>query len=200
MPCFQTYSSTICALVSLLLSPLPSSSCLDHLIIPYVPHTFLPLQSFYCAPCISFSGKSKSSSNSSWLSVQFSRSVVSDSWTPWTAASKASLTITASQSLPKPMSIESVMPSNYLILCRPLLLLPSIFPSFIALPLSKTIFLQGTPFLPSFFSRGGLSSPSPAQYCRAVRRCVSLSLCCFHISPWFSHTIPVPLILGPSTD
>ena len=49
--------------------------------------------------------------------------------TPWTAAHQASLAITNSQSLPKLMSIESVMPSNHLILCLPLLLLPSIFPS-----------------------------------------------------------------------
>ena len=49
--------------------------------------------------------------------------------TPWTAAHQASLSITNSQSPPKPMSIESVMPSNHLILCCPLLLLPSIFPS-----------------------------------------------------------------------
>ena len=49
--------------------------------------------------------------------------------TPWTAAHQASLSITNSRSLPKHMSIESVMPSNHLILCRPLLLLPSIFPS-----------------------------------------------------------------------
>ena len=48
--------------------------------------------------------------------------------TPWTAASQASLSITNSQSLPKLMSIESVMPSNHLILCRPLLL-RSVFPS-----------------------------------------------------------------------
>ena len=48
--------------------------------------------------------------------------------TPWTAALQASLSITNSQSLPKLMSIESVMPSNHLILCHPLLL-PSIFPS-----------------------------------------------------------------------
>ena len=48
--------------------------------------------------------------------------------TPWTAACQASLSITNSQSLFKLMSIESVMPSNHLILCRPLLLLPSIFP------------------------------------------------------------------------
>ena len=49
--------------------------------------------------------------------------------TPWTAARQASLSITHSQSLLKLMSCESVMPSNYLILSRPLLLLPSIFPS-----------------------------------------------------------------------
>ena len=49
--------------------------------------------------------------------------------TPWTAACQASLSITNSQSLLKLMSIESVMPSNHLILCHPLLLLPSIFPS-----------------------------------------------------------------------
>ena len=48
---------------------------------------------------------------------------------PWTAARQASLSITNSQSLPKLMSIESVMPSNHLILCHPHLLLPSIFPS-----------------------------------------------------------------------
>ena len=49
--------------------------------------------------------------------------------TPWTAARQASLSFTISQSLLKLMSIESVMPSNHLILCHPLLLLPSIFPS-----------------------------------------------------------------------
>ena len=59
-------------------------------------------------------------------SVQFSHSVMS---TPWTAAHQSSLSITNSQSPPKPMSIELVVPSNHLILCCPLLLLPSIFPS-----------------------------------------------------------------------
>ena len=49
--------------------------------------------------------------------------------TPWTTAYQASLSITNSQSLPKLMSITLVMPSNHLILCHPLLLLPSIFPS-----------------------------------------------------------------------
>ena len=62
-------------------------------------------------------------------SVQFSRSVMSDSVTPWTAALQASLSITNSRSLLKLLFIESMMPSNHFILCHPLLLLPSIFPS-----------------------------------------------------------------------
>ena len=49
--------------------------------------------------------------------------------TPWTAAHQASLSITNSRRTPKPMSIESVMPSSHLILCHPLLFLPLIFPS-----------------------------------------------------------------------
>ena len=62
-------------------------------------------------------------------SVQFSHSVVSDSATPWTGACQASLSITNSLSLLKLTFIELVMPSNHLILCCPLLLPPSIFPS-----------------------------------------------------------------------
>ena len=63
------------------------------------------------------------------FSVQFSHSVMSDSATPWTAVHQASLSITSSRRLLTLMPIKSVMPSNHLILCRPLLLLPSIFPS-----------------------------------------------------------------------
>ena len=67
---------------------------------------------------------------SQWSSVQFSRSVLSDSLRPYGPyiACWVSLSSTNSQSLPKLMSIEKVMPSNHLILCCPLLL-PSIFPS-----------------------------------------------------------------------
>ena len=61
--------------------------------------------------------------------VQFSCLVVSGSATPWAAARQASLSITNSWSLLKLMSMESVMPSNHLILCCPLLLLSSTFPS-----------------------------------------------------------------------
>ena len=69
----------------------------------------------------------------SYVSSQFSSvqslSCVQLFVTPWTTAHQASLPITNSRSPPKPMSIKSVTPSNHLILCRPLLLLPSIFPS-----------------------------------------------------------------------
>ena len=65
--------------------------------------------------------------------------------TPWTAARQASLSITISRSPPKLMSIESVMPSNHLILCRPLFLLPSIFPSIRVFPMTR------------FFTSGGQS-------------------------------------------
>ena len=62
-------------------------------------------------------------------SVQLSHSVLSDSATPQTALHQASLSITNSRSSLKLISIELVMPSNHLILCHPLLLPPSIFPS-----------------------------------------------------------------------
>ena len=59
--------------------------------------------------------------------------------TPWTAAHQASLSITNYRSLSKLMSLESVMPSNHLILCRPLLLLPSIFPSIRVFPTESAL-------------------------------------------------------------
>ena len=58
--------------------------------------------------------------------VLFSHSVVTDSMTPWTATHQAPLSFTTSRSLLKGMSMESVMPSNHLVLCHPLLLLTSI--------------------------------------------------------------------------
>ena len=61
---------------------------------------------------------------------------------PWTAACQASLSITNSRSPPKPMSIELVMPSNHLMLCHPLLLLPSIFPSIRSFQMSQ-LFASG---------------------------------------------------------
>ena len=67
-----------------------------------------------------------SATTTSFSSVQLSRSVISNSLRPWTVALQASLSIINSRSPPKPMSVVSVMPSNDLILCRPLLL-PLIF-------------------------------------------------------------------------
>ena len=83
--------------------------------------------------------------------VQFSHSVMSDSVTPQNAAYQALLSITNSQSLLKLMSIASVMPSNHLILCCPLLLLPSISPGIRIFPMSQ------------FFASGGQSTGASAS-------------------------------------
>ena len=72
----------------------------------------------------------------------FSHSVVSNFSTPWTAACQGSLSFTISWSLLKFMSIELVMLSNHLILCHPILLLPSIFPSIRVFPVSQ-LFTSG---------------------------------------------------------
>ena len=76
--------------------------------------------------------------------------------TPWTAARQASLSITNSQSPPKPMSIESVMPSNHLILCRPRLLLPSIFSSIRVFSKESTLCMRW----PKYWSFSFSISPS----------------------------------------
>ena len=84
--------------------------------------------------------------------------------TPWTAAHQASLSITNSQSLLKLLSIELMMPSNHLILCR-LLLLPSGFPESGSFPMSQ------------FFVSGGQSSEASAS--------VQYSLEAMNIQDWF---------------
>ena len=71
--------------------------------------------------------------------------------TPWTAAHQASLSITNSWSLLKLMSTESVISSNHLILCRPLLLPPSIFPA------------SGSFQMSQFFTSGGCRGPAPVD-------------------------------------
>ena len=99
-------------------------------------------------------------------SVQFSsvaQSCVRLFVTPWTTAHQASLSITNSWSLLKLMSIESVIPSNHLILCRPLLLPPSIFPASGSFPMSQ------------FFASGGQSTGIPA----------SASVLPMNIQDWF---------------
>ena len=76
--------------------------------------------------------------------------------TPWTAACQASLSITNSWSLLKLITIESVMPSNHLILCHPLLLLPSIFPSIRVFPNESSLCIRW----PKYWSFSFSISPS----------------------------------------
>ena len=76
--------------------------------------------------------------------------------TPWTAACQVSLSITNSRRSPKLMSIESVMPSNHLILCCPLLLLPSIFPSIRVFSNESVLFIRW----PKYWSFSFSISPS----------------------------------------
>ena len=79
--------------------------------------------------------------NLQFSSVQFLSHVLLFA-TPWTAACQASLSITNSRSFPKLMSIESVVTSNHVILCRPLLLLPSIFPIMRVIHVSSSVQLR----------------------------------------------------------
>ena len=89
-------------------------------------------------------------------SVQFSHSVMSDSVTPLTTACQASLSIANSQSPLKPMCIELVMPSKHLILCRHLLLLPSIFSSIGVFPKESALRMRW----PKYWSFSFNVSPS----------------------------------------
>ena len=97
--------------------------------------------------CAFYKGKLKFESGKIWWVFSFSSvQLLSCVWlflTPWTAAHQASLSITNSQSLLKLTSIESVMPSNHLILYHPLLLSPSIFPSIRSFPMSQFFALGG---------------------------------------------------------
>ena len=103
-------------------------------------------------------------------SVQFSRSVLSDSVTPWTAARQASPSITNSQSLLKLISIKSVMTSNRLIFCHSFLLLPSIFPSLRVFSNESVLCIRR----PKYWSFSFSISPSK-EYSRMI---------CFRID-WF---------------
>ena len=94
--------------------------------------------------------------NLNFSSVPFSHSVMSLIVTPWTAACQASLSITNLQSLLKFMSIALVMPSNHLILCRPLLLPPSIFPSIRVFPNELVLHIRW----PKYWSFSFSISPS----------------------------------------
>ena len=96
-------------------------------------------------------GKVGSSSKILCLLSLFCHSVLSNSVIPWTTACQASLSFTISQSLLKLMSVESVMPSNQLILCHPLLLLSLIFPSIRSF-LRSQFFLKGARYWSFSFS------------------------------------------------
>ena len=89
-------------------------------------------------------------------SVHFSRSVMSDSATPWIAACQASLSITNCWSLLRLMSIESVMPSSHLILCYPFLFLPPIPPSIRVFSNESTLHMRW----PKYWSFSFSISPS----------------------------------------
>ena len=133
---FSTFSSTywpfVCSLwksVYLILLPIVKPDCFS-LSVVFLLMSYI--SSLYVLDINPFS--SVQSLSRVWLFV-----------TPWTAAHQASLSITNSWSLLKLMSIQSVMPSNHLILCCPLLLMPSIFPSIRSFPVSQ------------FFASGGQS-------------------------------------------
>ena len=100
-------------------------------------------------------GRSKHESSALFSSVQ-SLSCVQLFATPWTAARHASLSIPSSQSLLRLMSIKSVMPSNHLILCCPLLLLPSIFPKIRVFSKESVLCTRW----PKYWSFGFSTSPS----------------------------------------
>ena len=91
--------------------------------------------------------------------------------TPWTTALRASLSITNCRSLPKPMSIESVMPSNHLIFCRPLLLLPSIFPSIRVFSNESALCIRWTKYWSFSFS----TSPSNETLVKCFKQCLVLN-------------------------
>ena len=86
--------------------------------------------------------------------------------TPWTAACQASLSITNSWSLLKLMSIESVMPSNHLVLCCPLLLLPSIFPSIRIFPNESVLCIRWSKYWSFSFSISPSNEYSGLISCR----------------------------------
>ena len=125
------------------------------------------------------------------LVIQFSSvqslSCVQLSATPWTAAYQAFLSITNSRSLFKLMSIESVMPSNHLILCRPLLLLPSIFPSFIIREMqSKTTKTYFIPIRMLYLKKKTRNN----KYCKHMEKLESSYLAVGNVKgKWHTHCV-----------
>ena len=117
--------------------------------------------------------------------------------TPWTAACQAALSHTNSRSLLKLMSIELVMPSNHLILCHPLLLLPSIFPS-IRVFLNESVLHIRWPKYWSFSFSISPSSEHSGLIFFKMCVCVCMLSCSVvsdSVSPW-TVTLQAPLSLG----
>ena len=125
--------------------------------------------------------------------------------TPWTPARQASLSITNSQSPPKPMSTESVMPSNHLILCCPLLLLPSIFPRIMVFSNESALCIRWPKYwsfsfksvLPILVKPHAPSLPSLSQDLPLVPSSSSLYITWWWW--WFSHTKLCPSLAIPWT-
>ena len=93
--------------------------------------------------------------------------------TPWIAARQASLSFTISQALFKLMSIESIVPSSHLILCRPLLLLPSVFPA------SDQYLNQELPDVQAGFRKGRRTRAQIASVCWSIEKARELFLLVF---------------------
>ena len=123
-------------------------------------------------------------------SVNFSHSVVSDSATPWIAAHQASLSITNSRSILKLIPIESVIISNHFILCHPLLLLPSIFPSISVFSSESALCIRWPEYWSFSFSispsneYSGLISPITVQFDLLAVQGTLKSLFQYHSSLW----------------
>ena len=109
--------------------------------------------------------------------------------TPWTAARQAFLSLTVSWSLPKFMSIESVIPSNHLIFCCPLLLLPSVFPSIRVFSSESTVYIRW----PTYWSCNFSIFPSTRLF--TVDFLISCPLA-FQVIQWVSNSGDVGLIPG----
>ena len=119
-------------------------------------------------------------------SVQFSRSGVSDSLRPpWTAARQASLSITNSQSSPRLMSIELVMPSNHLNLCHPLLLLPPIPPSIMVFSSESALCIRWPRDWKFSFNISPSNDPRTGDW--ACTSCIGR----WSVNPWTTREVPI---------
>ena len=126
---------------------------------------------------------------------QFSRSVVLFA-TPWTAAHQASLSITNSWSSLKFMSIESVMPSNHLIFCHPLLFPPSIFPSIRFFSNELVLRIRWPKYWSFSFSPSHEYSGLPVDIVRPFVVCAKSLQSCLTLCDPVGHSLPGPSVLG----